>query len=79
MPGMPGMGVGKRKGKQAPKKGKAKRGSGNPAKRAQEQKAAAQKAPAAGANPFGLPAGQEHLDPDDFQLPSEFSKFLPKQ
>ncbi|HET9858781.1 MAG TPA: signal recognition particle protein, partial [Nocardioidaceae bacterium] len=64
MPGMPGMpagmpgmaGPGRKKGKQ-PKKGKAKRGSGNPAKRAQQQKASSQK-PAAAANPFGLPDGQ---------------------
>ncbi len=82
MPGMPGMGMGKRsKAKQAPKKGKAKRGSGNPAKRAQQEKAGAQKAPAAGqgANPFGLPAGDDGANPEDFQLPAEFSKFLPKQ
>jgi signal recognition particle subunit SRP54 len=80
VPGMPGMpGMGKRKGKQAPKKGKAKRGSGNPAKRAQQQKAAAQNAPAAGANPFGLPAGEDGAKPEEFELPAEFSKFLPKQ
>jgi signal recognition particle subunit SRP54 len=80
VPGMPGMpGTGKRKGKQAAKKGKAKRGSGNPAKRAQQQKAAAQKAPAAAANPFGVPAGEDGAKPEDFELPAEFSKFLPKQ
>ncbi len=81
MPGMPGMGMGKRaKAKQAPKKGKAKRGSGNPAKRAQQEKAAS-KAPAAGqgANPFGLPADGNGAKPEDFTLPDEFSKFLPKQ
>ncbi|HEX6246602.1 MAG TPA: signal recognition particle protein [Nocardioidaceae bacterium] len=80
MPGMPGLpGGGRKKGKQAPKKGKAKRGSGNPAKRAQQQKAAAQKEPAAGANPFGAPGGAPGMDPDDFELPADFSKFLPKQ
>jgi signal recognition particle subunit SRP54 len=81
MPGMPGMGMGKRgKAKQAPKKGKSKRGSGNPAKRAQQEKAASEKAPAGqGANPFGLPAGQDGAKPEDFELPAEFSKFLPKQ
>jgi signal recognition particle subunit SRP54 len=82
MPGMPGMGMGRRaKAKQAPKKGKAKRGSGNPAKRAQQERAAAQKAPAdgQGGNPFGLPSGQPDGKPEDFELPSEFSKFLPKK
>jgi signal recognition particle subunit SRP54 len=78
MGGMPGM-PGKRKGKQVAKKGKGKRGSGNPAKRAQQEKAGAQKQAAAGANPFGLPAGQEEVSPEDFELPAEFSKFLPKQ
>jgi signal recognition particle subunit SRP54 len=82
MPGMPGlgMGAGKRgKGKQAAKKGKAKRVSGNPAKRAAEQKAAAQKAstPAAAANPFGLPAGdEEEFDPSALDLPADLSKYL---
>jgi signal recognition particle subunit SRP54 len=80
VPGMAGMpGAGKRKGKQAPKKAKAKRGSGNPAKRAQQEKATAEKTPAAGANPFGQPAGHPDANPEDFELPSEFSKFLPKQ
>jgi signal recognition particle subunit SRP54 len=78
---MPGLGGGKRgKAKQAPKKGKAKRGSGNPAKRAQEQKAAAERAKAGnGANPFGLPQGGDEPSAEDFQLPAEFSKYLPKQ
>jgi signal recognition particle subunit SRP54 len=80
MPGMPGLGGGKRsKAKQAPKKSKAKRGSGNPAKRAQEEKAAAQKGAGNGANPFGVPAETEQLNPEDFELPKEFSKYLPKQ
>ncbi len=82
MPGMPGMGgmpgTGKRgKAKQAPKKGKKKRVSGNPAKRAQQEKAASEKpSQGAGANPFGLPDGQGEAQPEDFELPSEFSKFL---
>ncbi|MGZ4536127.1 MAG: signal recognition particle protein, partial [Nocardioidaceae bacterium] len=77
MPGMPGMGMGKRaKAKQAPKKGKGKRASGNPAKRAQQEKAAAQKAAGNGGNPFGLPQGEQDLNPEDFELPSDFSKFL---
>ena len=81
MPGMGGVGGGKRgRGKQAPKKGKAKRGSGNPAKRAQEQKAAAAKPQGGnGANPFGLPQGDDQPSAEDFQLPAEFSKYLPKQ
>ena len=67
VPGMPGMpGMGKRgKGKQPAKKAKAKRGSGNPAKRAQEEKAAAEKPAAApDANPFGLPNGPARLRPE---------------
>ncbi|MGH3329956.1 MAG: signal recognition particle protein [Nocardioidaceae bacterium] len=85
MPGMPGMGMGKRsKAKQAPKKGKAKRGSGNPAKRAQEEKAAAQKASGGGnganPNPFGLPqGGDDQQSAENFELPADFSKYLPKQ
>jgi signal recognition particle subunit SRP54 len=80
LPGMPGMpGGGKRKGKQAPKKGKAKRGSGNPAKRAQQEKAAAQKGPSTQGNPFGLPVDGDNAGAEDFELPAEFSKFLPKQ
>src|SRR3954464_10482923 len=64
MPGIPGMGGGKRsKAKQSAKKGKAKRVSGNPAKRAADQKAAAQRsADGAAGNPFGVPAGTDELD-----------------
>lgn len=80
MPGMPGMGGKRAKAKQAPKKGKAKRVSGNPAKRAAEEKAAKEKAaagPAAGANPFGVPAGaEEDFDPSSLELPADLSKFL---
>ncbi len=77
MPGLPGMGGKRAKAKQAPKKGKAKRGSGNPAKRAAEQKAAQEKAPAAPANPFGVPAGaDEDFDPSSLELPADLSKFL---
>jgi signal recognition particle subunit SRP54 len=80
MPGMPGMpGPGKRgKGKQAPKKGKAKRVSGNPAKRAEQEKAAADRPAAPAANPFGLPADDQQFDPADFNLPPEVAKFLNK-
>jgi signal recognition particle subunit SRP54 len=80
MPGLPGMGGKRGKSKQAPKKAKAKRGSGNPAKRAQEEKAAkdrAAAAPVAAANPFGVPAGaEEEFDPASLELPADLSKFL---
>jgi signal recognition particle subunit SRP54 len=77
IPGMPGMpGGGKRKVKQPPKKGKGKRVSGNPAKRAEQQKAASDKAAAAPANPFGLPAEDQEFKPEDFNLPPEVAKFL---
>ena len=89
MPGMPGMpGVGgiggakRSKSRQAPKKGKAKRGSGNPAKRAQQEKAAAEgpQGTGNGANPFGLRQEEpSEANPEDFELPKEFSKYLPKQ
>ncbi|HET7735420.1 MAG TPA: signal recognition particle protein [Nocardioidaceae bacterium] len=81
LPGSPGMALGKRaKARQAPqqKKGKGKRVSGNPAKRAQEAAAAADRE-AAPANPFGLPAGaQQDFDPDDVMIPPELAKFLDK-
>lgn len=78
IPGMPGTGGGKRaKAKQPAKKGKGKRVSGNPAKRAEQVKAAAdQKAAAPAANPFGLPTEDQELDPADFNLPPEVAKFL---
>ena len=73
MPGSPGMALGKRaKARQAPqaKKGKGKRVSGNPAKRAQ----AGSEATAPAANPFGLPTGADQpFDPSD--LP-DLSKYL---
>jgi signal recognition particle subunit SRP54 len=77
MPGMPGLGGGKRaKARQAPKKGKAKRGSGNPAKRAAQEKAAAQKATGSdNGNPFGVPA-DEDFDPSSLDLPADLSKYL---
>ncbi|MEC9053455.1 MAG: signal recognition particle protein [Actinomycetota bacterium] len=81
MPGMPGMGGGKgRKPKQQQKKGKGgKRVSGNPAKAAQAEKAAKEKAASAGGNPFGMPGGDE-VDYEkaaaELNLPKDFSKFL---
>ena len=84
MPGMPGLpGMGKRaKGRQTAKKGKAKRGSGNPAKRAQQVAAAAERrsevvpgqVPAA----FGGPRLPTEPDNDgDFQLPDQLRSLLP--
>jgi signal recognition particle subunit SRP54 len=79
MPGSPGMGLGKKaKGRQAPqqKQAKGKRRSGNPAKRAQEAAAAAEKPAAAAGSAFGLDGDQ--AVPDDFdptQLP-DLSKYL---
>ncbi len=80
MPGMPGgAGPGKRgKGKQQAKKGKGRRVSGNPAKAAQEEKAAQEKAAAGPSNPFGQPA--EDIDYEqaaaNLNLPQDFSKYL---
>jgi signal recognition particle subunit SRP54 len=82
MPGMPGVGGGKKsKGRTAPppRKGKAK--SGNPAKRAQQEREAAQRTAAGSSSApggaFGLGAGAP--DPSelaDLQLPPGFEKFL---
>jgi signal recognition particle subunit SRP54 len=81
MPGMPGMpgapGMGKRaKAKQAAKRGKAKRGSGNPAKRAQQEAAAAQRAKGEQqpGEAFGFGA-DEQVD-QDFELPGELRDLL---
>ena len=78
MPGMPGVGGGKRaKAKQQPKKGKGKRVSGNPAKRAAQEKAAAQKSTGSdNGNPFGMPATEEDFDPSSLDLPADLSKYL---
>ena len=80
MPGMPGMpGVGKRaRARQAPKKGRTKRRSGNPAKRAQQD--AAEREPEQASSPgagFGL--GDESpgaADADDFELPKELRDLM---
>jgi len=88
MPGMPGVGGGgkKARGRTAPpaRKGKAK--SGNPAKRAQQEREAADRAAAGPAQPavpggaFGLAAGTgaqpEGIDPASLELPPGFEKFL---
>jgi signal recognition particle subunit SRP54 len=83
VPGMPGMAGGGKRGraKQAArnKPGKGRRVSGNPAKAAQQAKAAAEKAAAAGSNPFGNPGGEE-IDYEKaasaLDLPKDFSKYL---
>jgi signal recognition particle subunit SRP54 len=77
MPGLPGMGGKKSKGRQAPpaRKGKAK--SGNPAKRAQQEREAGKRAtsaPAGGA--FGMPDQSQLPDPASIDLPPGFEKFL---
>src|SRR3954469_23867532 len=85
MPGMPGLGGGgkKSKGRTAPppRKGKAK--SGNPAKRAQQEREAAQRAAAGPAS--GVPGGAFGLGdgdgegapaPASLDLPPGFEKFL---
>jgi signal recognition particle subunit SRP54 len=80
MPAIPGMGGGKKAAKgQQRKKGK----SGNPAKRAQEEKALEDKASGARAaavnSAFGMPAGPDAAaDPADIELPKGFEKFLGK-
>jgi signal recognition particle subunit SRP54 len=71
MPGMPGMpGMGGMGGRGKPVKGKQskkpKRGSGNPAKRVEEERTAALRKTAAGAATV-----------DSFELPSEFKNLLP--
>ena len=83
MPAIPGMGGGKKGAKgQQRKKGK----SGNPAKRAQEERAAADKSAgvraAAVNSAFGMPGGQDPaapegpVDPASIDLPKGFEKFL---
>lgn len=73
MPGMPGLGGGARQKKQQ-KKAKGKRQSGNPLKRAEQEKAdAARREQQQAGGAFGLPAGQ---DGQNFELPDEFKKFM---
>ncbi len=80
IPGMGGIGGGKRgKAKQNAKKGKAKRVSGNPAKRAAQERAAASRpnGNGNGGNPFGVPDGAgEEFDPSSLELPQDLSKYL---
>lgn len=81
MPGMPGMpgragASGRRKGKQN-KKAKGRSRSGNPAKRAADQRQAEGRATAQPGGAFGLPAPGE--SPDSFELPKEFKDLLPPE
>ena len=82
MPGMPGMpgGAKRSKGRQPPVKSRTKRGSGNPAKRAEaaKQRATADAAPAMGASPFGNPNGPAAGAgvPEGFELPKELRDLL---
>ena len=78
MPGMPGMGGGKKARQQAPQRRKSK--SGNPAKRAAEERAGTARPQATG-GAFGTPSGTDRLDPsvlDMKDLPPGFEKFLGK-
>jgi signal recognition particle subunit SRP54 len=77
IPGMPGMGSGpgKRGKQQAPQRKKSK--SGNPAKRAAEERAAAQRATQApSGSSFGSSPAAGPADLDPSQLPKGFEKFL---
>jgi signal recognition particle subunit SRP54 len=88
MAGLPGMGGGgkKSRGRSAPPPRKGKSKSGNPAKRAQQERDAAQRVAGQGSGQgagaaFGLgggqPAGQPAgTDPADVELPPGFEKFL---
>ena len=80
MPGLPGMGGKRSKGKQQAQQGRKKRGSGNPAKRAAQQKATAtpgsDSAEQDGAAAFGFgKSGAKDL-PEGFELPKELKDLL---
>ncbi|MGH3444688.1 MAG: signal recognition particle protein, partial [Nocardioidaceae bacterium] len=81
MPGIPGMGGAKRsKQRQSAKKPKSKRGSGNPAKRAAQERAAARGTAETGpsgssGSPFGG-TSKEDLEPSSVELPPDLSKYL---
>ena len=77
MPGMPGMpGFGGRKAKQQAKKNKTKRGSGNPAKRANQPAKQTQPAPGELPAAFGGAGGNGD---GDFELPADLKKLLGNQ
>ncbi len=76
MPGGAGAGASKKqKARIAAQKGK-KGKSGNPAKRAAEEKAAAERAAAQPGSAFGLPDPSKGFDPADLNLPKGFDKYL---
>jgi signal recognition particle subunit SRP54 len=82
MPGMPGFGGGKKsRGRAAPPSRRGKAKSGNPAKRAQQEREADRRAltgreAAAPGGAFGLDAGADSVDPSALDLPPGFEKFL---
>jgi signal recognition particle subunit SRP54 len=84
MPGMgnlPGMGGKKSRGRTAAPARKVKGKSGNPAKRAAQERAALERGPAtpaASGSAFGLgqPPAQPDVDPADLQLPAGLDRFL---
>lgn len=75
--GMPGSGK-KSKGRmQAPPKNRKKGKSGNPAKRAQQEREAAERAvKAKSGSSFGMGTQSEDIDPASLDLPPGFEKFL---
>ncbi|MBC3844117.1 signal recognition particle protein [Streptacidiphilus sp. 4-A2] len=73
MPGMPGMGGGGARKPKQQKQAKGKQKSGNPLKRAAEQKAALERRTAEPGAAFGPGAAQL---PKDFELPKEFKDLL---
>ncbi|WP_369068493.1 signal recognition particle protein [Kineococcus terrestris] len=78
MPGVPGGASKKQRARAAAAKGK-KGKSGNPAKRAEQERAAAARSTTAPGSAFGLPAGadgQPQVDPSQLQLPPGFDKLL---
>ena len=84
MPGLPGMGGKRAKARQQASAKRVKRGSGNPAKRAAQERAAAAGEPSAdpnaGAAAFGFPqtpAAQSNSGSDEqFELPKELRDLL---
>ncbi len=78
MGNLPGMGGKKSKGRQQAQR-KVKGRSGNPAKRAQQEREASQRresAPSAPGSAFGLGGAQQKADPGKVELPPGMEKFL---
>jgi signal recognition particle subunit SRP54 len=81
MPGLPGMGGKRAKARQQSSAKRVKRGSGNPAKRAAQERASASAQPAdsaTGAAAFGFPQDKAAATPTDehFELPKELRDLL---